>query len=83
MSENEGTASFGLGIIVGAAIGLAIGLFYAPRPGSETRTMLKATGKKVRHKVGDIIEEAKDRVRKVIGDGEGKVAELKETETIG
>lgn len=45
--------------------------------------MLKETGKKVGHKVGDIIEEAKDRARKVIGDGKGETTELKETGTIG
>ncbi len=30
-----------MGVVIGTAIGLGIGLLYAPRPGKETREMLK------------------------------------------
>lgn len=40
--EKESSFSgFGIGLLVGAIVGVAIGLLYAPRPGSETRGMLK------------------------------------------
>jgi gas vesicle protein len=35
MSENGNAAGFGLGMLVGAVIGAAIGILYAPKPGTE------------------------------------------------
>jgi hypothetical protein len=39
-SERSGNY-FALGALVGAALGMAIGLLFAPRPGEETRAVLK------------------------------------------
>ncbi len=39
--ENKNASSFLTGLILGAVVGLAIGFLYAPRPGKETRELLK------------------------------------------
>ena len=76
MSENENATGFGLGIIVGAAIGLAIGFLYAPKPGKETRALLKGKVEETKVKAEEIIEEAKERAKKIIEDAKGKAAEI-------
>ena len=48
--------SFALGLLVGALIGLAIAILYAPRPGKETRRILKEKAKAVRAAAGDAAE---------------------------
>jgi len=56
MSSESGEKFF-LGLIVGAVLGLAIGIFNAPRPGEESRQIVKAKlvefGKKIKHETGD------------------------------
>jgi len=41
MTDRSGGSGFAIGLIVGAALGLAIGFLFAPRPGEETRQLLK------------------------------------------
>lgn len=62
--SNESAAGFGIGLLVGAALGVAIGMLYAPHSGRETRAML-------REKAGEV----KDRAKRAIGDIRGKEAE--------
>ncbi|MCA9385663.1 YtxH domain-containing protein [Candidatus Dojkabacteria bacterium] len=40
------TATFVAGTILGAAVGAAVGILFAPRSGEETRTRLKLEGEK-------------------------------------
>ena len=56
MSQNNTSSSFAIGIIVGALIGLAVGILYAPYSGKESRmkmadmvTDLAARTDKFRH----------------------------------
>ena len=45
VDESErGGNYFALGAIVGAALGVAIALLFAPQPGNQTRTALKEKG---------------------------------------
>jgi gas vesicle protein len=77
------------GLLVGAAIGIGLGLLYAPRPGRETREMLRqraedircrteALGDDVRERVGEFGDTVKERVGNVRhaikGNGSGTVA---------
>jgi gas vesicle protein len=78
MSDNESAASFIMGIIAGAVVGLAIGFLYAPYAGKETRTKIKERGEEVRDKAEEIIEEAKERAKRIIADARGRAAEIKE-----
>jgi hypothetical protein len=58
-----GAGSFGLGVLVGALLGAAVALMFAPAPGNETRRRLRRRLKAARDKVGDGIEQIDDRVR--------------------
>jgi len=61
MAENKDTAmSFAIGFLVGAAIGVTVGFLYAPRPGKETRAMIKQKAEEVKEKVGEVAEKAKE-----------------------
>lgn len=61
---NKNVASgFGIGIGIGLALGLALGILYAPKPGKETRELIKQKAANVskefrirtgKAKVGDI-----------------------------
>ncbi|MCJ7654528.1 MAG: YtxH domain-containing protein, partial [Dehalococcoidia bacterium] len=41
MADRNGGSGFAIGLIVGAALGLAIGFLFAPQSGKETRQLLK------------------------------------------
>lgn len=59
MSEKESGNSFLAGFILGAIAGVTIGILYAPKPGKETREMLREKVEEVREKAGEITEKAK------------------------
>ena len=70
MADGDRGSGFAIGLIVGAALGLAIGFLFAPRPGAETRQILKekmgvarerATGaaKKVKETTGEAVKRAR------------------------
>ena len=65
-------AGLGIGILAGAAIGLAIGLLYAPRSGQETRSQLK-------EKATDLIERAKENATEMTHKVQQKVATAKQS----
>ncbi len=49
---NKDTASgFGIGFALGAVIGITMGLLYAPKPGKETREILRDKASTVASKV--------------------------------
>ncbi|MCJ7604867.1 MAG: YtxH domain-containing protein [Dehalococcoidales bacterium] len=53
MTEKDNGSSFAIGFLLGAIAGVAIGFLYAPKPGKETRTLLK-------EKAGEGLELAKE-----------------------
>ncbi|MDV2989421.1 MAG: YtxH domain-containing protein [Dehalogenimonas sp.] len=57
MSNDSG--NFALGLILGTAIGIGIGLLYAPHPGDETRAILRDKAVEF----GDRADEFADRVK--------------------
>ena len=77
MSNGNSTANFGIGLVVGAAVGLALGFLYAPRSGKEMRAMIREKGGEAWEKADEIIKEAQDRAKKIIDDARGKAAQLK------
>jgi gas vesicle protein len=58
MSEKEGGSGFLLGFIIGALAGVAVGFLYAPKPGKETRAMLKEKAIEIKDKAGEMINRA-------------------------
>ena len=63
--SKESAAGFGVGLLVGAALGVAIGMLYAPQSGRETRAMIEDKAREAR----DVIEE---RAKKIAQDMQGK-----------
>ena len=62
MAEKDTGASFAIGFILGAAVGVAIGFLYAPKPGKETRALLKEKAEQYRHDMIEAIAEFDDGV---------------------
>jgi gas vesicle protein len=58
MSEKEGGSSFILGFVLGALAGVAVGFLYAPKPGRETRALLKEKATEIKEKAGEVISRA-------------------------
>lgn len=51
-------SEFGAGLLLGAAVGLALGLLYAPRRGEETRALLREKAEIAREKAEKAKEKA-------------------------
>ena len=60
MTEKDTGTSFILGFVVGAAVGVAIGFLYAPKPGRETRALLKEKAIEAERKAAEVAEKAKE-----------------------
>jgi gas vesicle protein len=80
MSNNNSAASFGIGLAVGAVVGLALGLLYAPRSGKEMRELIKEKSGETWRKADEILKEAQERAKRIIDDARGKAAQIKEKE---
>lgn len=78
MSDNDNASGFIIGLIAGAAVGLAGGFLYAPKAGVETRAVIREKAEKTKEKAEDIIEEARERAKRIIADAKGKAAEIRE-----
>jgi len=60
MAEKDTGASFAIGFIIGAVVGVAICFLYAPNPGRETRELLKEKAERAREKASKVSEKAKE-----------------------
>lgn len=60
----ESGKTFAVGLIVGAFVGAAVALLYAPKSGRETRAMVKEKAHEVAEKAKDAAEKAKDAAEK-------------------
>ena len=47
---DKDASGFAIGFILGAAVGVAIGFLYAPKPGVETRALLKEKAEEAKGK---------------------------------
>jgi gas vesicle protein len=80
MSNQDSATGFGMGLITGAVVGLAIGFLYAPRAGKEMRSMIREKSEEAWHRADEIVKEAEARAKKIVEEARGKAAQLKEKE---
>jgi len=59
MAERDSGASFTIGLLLGVVVGVAVGFLYAPKPGRETRALLKEKAYEAKEKAEELSEEAK------------------------
>jgi len=59
MADRDGGSRFGIGLIVGVALGLAIGFLFAPRSGGETRQLLREKAGVARDKASEAVKKAR------------------------
>ena len=78
MSEKDTGFSFTVGFILGAVAGVAIGFLYAPKPGKETRALLKEKAEEAREKVTEVAEKAKEEAAEARKRVEDKIGKKKE-----
>ncbi len=62
--------SLGLGFILGAMVGVAIGMLYAPRPGAETRHMIADKAEEVKERVSEAVDMVKEKASTLRGRAE-------------
>jgi gas vesicle protein len=59
--------NLGMGFLLGAVVGVAIGMLYAPRTGTETRHMIADKADEVKDKVNEAVEMVKEKASTLRG----------------
>ena len=78
MADRDGGTGFAIGLVVGAVIGLAIGFLYAPRPGEETRAVLREKVDTAREKATEIAERVRGTATEAVKKAQSKLEEATE-----
>ncbi len=60
-SGMSGLTTLGFGFMLGAVVGIAVGMLYAPRPGVETREMIAEKAEEAKEKIGEAVEVVKQK----------------------
>ena len=80
MADN-GLDKFVTGMIFGAALGAAVGLLLAPKPGSETRQLVRERAGEyfdvARERAGEYASPVRERAGEVIGSARERVASVR------
>jgi gas vesicle protein len=67
------TNGFVMGLLCGAAVGAALGLLFAPKPGSELRSQLYDSTERMRRRAGDAYNQASDTMSDLVEKGRSAV----------
>ena len=62
--------NLGMGFLLGAVVGVAIGMLYAPRAGIETRHMIAEKADEVKEKVNEAVDMVKEKATTLRGRAE-------------
>jgi gas vesicle protein len=66
MERGQELKGLGVGLVLGAAIGLALGILYAPKSGAETRYILKEQAQEAKEKAEEVIGMVKEKAGGVV-----------------
>jgi gas vesicle protein len=77
MAENN-SGEVLLSFVLGALIGAAVGVLFAPGSGKETRKKLKDLGEDLGEKMEHLGEEVKEKAEHIIEEGKEKILSHKE-----
>lgn len=77
MSEHSSGKSFMIGMLMGAAVGLAVGFLYAPKPGYETRAMLKEKASHAKDEAKHIVDTAREKAKTIVSKAHDEAAEIR------
>jgi len=70
MSSQRSWGNLGVGFLLGAVVGVAIGMLYAPRAGMETRAMISEKADEVKEKVNEAVDMVKEKASTLRGRSE-------------
>lgn len=76
MTSKDAGGGFAIGFVVGAVIGLAIGFLYAPRPGEETRQILKEKAGEMGEKATEVAGKVKETATEAVKKARAKLEEI-------
>jgi len=65
MNDRNGGSGFAIGLLVGAVLGLAVGFLFAPRPGEETRQLLKEKAEVARERAAETARKVRETAAEV------------------
>jgi gas vesicle protein len=69
---SEKGSGFAVGLVLGTAVGVTLGILYAPHSGAETRAMLRGRIDDAKERAEEIVAEARERAKKIVEDARGK-----------
>ena len=75
MADRDGSTGFGIGLLVGAVLGLAIGFLFAPRPGAETRQLLKEKAEVARERAAEAARKVRETASQTVKRARAKMEE--------
>ena len=67
---HRGWGNLGMGFLLGAVVGVAVGMLYAPRAGYETRHMIVDKADEVKEKVNEAVDMVKEKASNLRGRAE-------------
>ena len=76
--EGRGLGGFAAGMLVGAVLGIGLGILFAPERGEATRRRLRKRLAKLRERAGDGLETAGKRTRKELARRRRRIEEALE-----
>jgi gas vesicle protein len=76
MTEKNCAGDFLAGFVVGALVGAAAALLFAPMSGEETRVMIREKGVELGHRADEMSAEARKKAEELQFQAKGKAEEL-------
>ena len=73
MADSDRGSGFAIGLVVGAVLGLAIGFLFAPRPGEETRQLLKEKAGEARERAAKVARKVRQTAGEAVKKAQAKV----------